>query len=659
MQPNTAGPSVPSSPSSAKTVDLISEALSLETLILEEGGVSQKQIDRARRIAARLSEPKPLGLVLVELGQLARSEYERLIRLHRSRLALPLILYQDGALSDEGLARYRERKSADPGLPDREILVGGNLVTEQQFLQALCVKNDIEFVEPEVALVDDSLLAKASMSYLVRQRALPFQEMEGAVAVILADPLDDRLIMDLERIFGRPVKPFGAPSDKILEALRILDRLEDSDGKDAKTSLQYRTIEDIEPGDDSGEEAVRLVDYLLYRAIEVGASDLHIEPLQSRVRVRVRVDGAMRPLTELPGSYAARVVSRIKVLGGADIAERRLHQDGRLLVKVEDREIDIRLSTYASVFGETIVLRLLDRRRGLVPLDGLGFESSVLTVLRDVVLRASSGLVLVTGPTGSGKTTTLYSFIDYVLDDSIKVITSEDPVEYVLEGVTQCSVNEKSGPTFADSLRAMLRQDPDIIVLGEIRDKVTAELGVEAALTGHKVFCTFHTEDSVSAVLRLLDMGVEPFLVSSTLSCIVAQRLLLRLCEDCRRQGRASPRDLRFLGMAPEDLGRQPVMEGVGCANCGNTGYRGRLGIHEVLLPDDDFRDAVLRRAPSRELRALTRKLPVFLTLQEDGFLKAVKGETTLSEIADNVPRDPDARPLNVLREITSTRGLV
>jgi type IV pilus assembly protein PilB len=306
------------------------------------------------------------------------------------------------------------------------------------------------------------------------------------------------------------------------------------------------------------------------------------------------------------------------------------------------------------VFGETLVLRLLDRRRGLVPLEELGLEPRILGMVRDLVLRTSSGLVLVTGPTGSGKTTTLYSFVDFVNDPSVKVISCEDPVEYVLDGVTQCSVNQKTGPTFADSLKAIVRQDPDNIVVGEVRDGTTAALAVEAALTGHKVFSTFHTEDAVGAVVRLADMGVEPFLISSTVACVLAQRLVRRVCARCARPAEPSREDLRFLGLDRADLAGVALVQGEGCAACAGTGFHGRGGMHEVLMPDDDFRDAVLRRAASKELRALARKLPGFLTLQEAGVLKAMKGATTLSEVVANAPRDVDARKPAVLREIVS-----
>jgi type IV pilus assembly protein PilB len=369
------------------------------------------------------------------------------------------------------------------------------------------------------------------------------------------------------------------------------------------------------------------------------------------VRVRVRVDGALQDLTDLPAGFAPQVTSRVKVLAGANIAERRLHQDGRIAVRIDGREVDIRVSCYASTYGETIVMRLLDRRRGLVPIDELGFEPRVLSMMRDITLRTASGMVLVTGPTGSGKTTTLYSFVDYVNASDLKIISCEDPVEYVLDGVTQCSVNARSGPTFADSLRAIVRQDPDIIVVGEVRDPETAGLAVECALTGHKVYSTFHTEDAVGAVIRLLDMRIEPYLVSSVLSCVTAQRLVRRVCAHCRRPGVSRPEDLRFLGIGRSDLGGFNLAEGAGCERCAGSGFQGRMGIHEVLVPDDDFRDAVLRRAPSKELRQLARRIPTFITLHEAGLLRASQGDTTLAEVVANAPLDTGARPIESLVE--------
>ncbi len=542
-------------------------------------------------------------------------------------------------------------------MTDRDLLVDSGLVPEETFLRALCAKEEIPFVEPDVALIQRRLLNRTSLPFLKKNLVVPFRVIDGVLSLIMADPLDLELQQEFERIYGKSVQPSCAPSEKILDVLEKLKRLRDGIDSERITTLKYREIREVSEDDEDGEEVIRLVDFLLFKAIKIGASDLHIEPKQSKVFVRVRVDGTLRRLTDLPPEFAERLVSRIKILAGVDIAERRLHQDGRIFVKVDGREIDFRVSTYASMFGETIVLRVLDRNRGLLPLDRLGFEPGIFRQLRDYVLRASSGLILVTGPTGSGKTTTMYSFVDSMIDGTVKAISCEDPVEFVLEGVTQCSVNEKTGPTFADSLRAMLRQDPDIIIVGEIRDMKTASLAVEAALTGHKVLATFHTEDSVTAVVRLLEMGVEPFLVASTLKCILAQRLVRRICPGCRRPADPTRRDLRFLDLSRQEVKNLTLMSGAGCEECGYTGHKGRGGLHELLIPDDDFRDAILRRVSSRELRSMAKKLPGFLTLQEDGLLKATDGVTSLFEVAEHVPRDSSARTLAELQELASRRS--
>jgi type IV pilus assembly protein PilB len=640
----------------AQAVNTQAGSPQLEDLLLSEGLVTEDQLARARRIAARLHDSRSTGEVLVELGQLTRSEYARVVRLHRSRLEIGIMLFEDKILDQEGLARYQTMKARNRGGRDRDFLIGEGLVTEEEYLRALCEKNAIPFVEPDVSLVDMDILAKVSIPYLLRQHVLPLGVVEDRLNVVMSDPLNAALIDELERNYGQPVRPCAAVAAEIDEALRTLERLRRAGDTEVATSLLYRGIRETPEDDEAGEGAVAIVDHILSQAIDLGASDLHIEPLENKVRARLRVDGVLRHLSDLPGDFAPRILSRVKVLAGMDIAERRLHQDGRFYVEAGGREIDIRVSSYASVFGETLVLRLLDRKRGLVPLDNLGFEPRILDLLREVVLRTSSGLVLITGPTGSGKTTTMYSFVDFTRDDTLKVISCENPVEYVLQGTTQCSVNEKSGPTFSDSLRAIVRQDPDVIVVGEIRDYTTAELATEAALTGHKVFSTFHTDDGVATVVRLLEMKVEPFLVASTLTCVIAQRLVRRICQHCRGPIEPSKRDLRFLGLDRDYLRGVPLLAGAGCQECAGTGYKGRMGLHEVLLLDDDFRDAVLRRAPAKDLRRIAKRTPPFLSLQEDGLLKVAAGQTTLSEIADNAPRDYLLRSMPAIREVAALR---
>lgn len=626
----------------------------LEQLLVQEGLVTEAQVARARRMAAHLRKASRPADILVETGHVARAEYDRIVRMYRATLTLAGILREQSSLDDEGVARFEELRGEFPGKSDRELLVNSGLVTEEQFLQGLGIKHDITYVVPDPGLVDSALLEKVSIPFLQRAKMLPLRVADGVLIAALADPLDADGLAELERAFGMPIKPCAATEARILETLKALSHLRTGRGiGDEEVRIQY--FEAADDGDDApvnAEGAVATLDYLLIRAVHMRASDVHVEPYEGRVRVRVRVDGVLQNLTDLPVAFGPQVVSRIKVLAGADIAERRLHQDGRFFVKVEGREVDVRVSCYASVFGETIVMRLLDRQRGLLALEHLGFEPRTLQAMREGALRTSSGLVLVVGPTSSGKTTTLYSFVDYVNGPTVKTISCEDPVEYVLQGVTQCSVNSKSGPTFADSLRAIVRQDPDIIVVGEIRDQITAGMAVEAALTGHKVFSTFHADDTVGATVRLNDMGIEPFLVASTLCGTVAQRLVRKVCQVCRRPVTVSREDLRFLGLERSDLEGVHFYEGEGCPACQGTGFKGRTGIHEVLLPDDDFRDAILKRSSSRELRVMARQLPSYLTLEESGLLKAMMGQTTLSEIVANAPHTTGTRKPAELREI-------
>lgn len=621
-------------------------------------GLSEKQLRRAKRVLSRMETEKSLGEVLLELGEITADEFERVRSIGRSSLSLIEVLRDDGQVSDDVLATYREAKLANPNLGDRAALVDAGQVTEEAYLRALAVIDKVPFVEPSPRDVDRALLSRASLPYLGRLNVVPVAEREGRLQLATAGPLDRAVTQELEQIFKCPIDVQYAAGANLEETLRALERRRDASGESRQSSkLVYGTSEGSAPrGDGAGQETVRLVDGILLKAIQLGASDVHIEPTPNSLRVRVRVDGRLQLLQELPKEVAARVTSRIKVVAGADISERRLHQDGKIMVTTEQGEVDIRVSCYVAVHGENLVLRLLDRNRGLVPLGKLAFARKAEALITDVILPSASGLVVITGPTGSGKTTTLYSLMQHNLNPEESVISAEDPVEYVIDGIVQCNVNEKTGPTFVDSLRAIVRQDPDTIIVGEMRDERTVKMAFESALTGHKVFSTFHTENAVSAVIRLLEMDVAPFLVSSTLSAIMAQRLVRRLCPGCSAPSRPEREELKFLGMQRSDFEGVQMWQGQGCDRCNGSGFSGRIGIHEVLVPDDEFRDAVLQRAPTKELEVLARRLPQFMTLQEDGFLKATLGMTSLSELVGHVPRDLNARPLADLREIAGLK---
>ena len=413
-------------------------------------------------------------------------------------------------------------------------------------------------------------------------------------------------------------------------------------------SIQYhRIVENVD-----SDRVIDIVDHILIKAIKMGASDIHVEPMESKVRVRFRVDGSLVHVTDYPKSYCAPVISRIKVLAQADVAEHRMHQDGRINVRHGDEDVDLRASIYVTVFGENAVLRVLRRDRRLLGLEEMGFSPSTLRTLVEDALEPATGIVLVVGPTGSGKTTTLYAAVDRINDATKKIITAEDPVEYVIEGITQCSVSDRPGITFVDSLKAIVRQDPDVILIGEIRDRTSAEMAIQCALTGHKVLSTFHTEDTVGALLRLIDMSIETFLIASTVTAVLAQRLVRRQCRSCMEEAHPTPRELRALGISREEVSAYPLTRGRGCPQCLFTGFKGRLGVHELLMMTDPIRDAILQKKPSHEMRRLAFEAPGFVSLQEDCVVKTLRGQTTLGEALENAPRSQPVRPLGRLLEM-------
>ena len=648
----TAGPD----PEDAEEVGTADDASQLDAL-RRFADIADEDLRRAERIRGRMQTPKPLGEILVDMGRLSQEQFDDAIARRRAQMTVVELLMEGGHLSPQEHQVYLDEKALSPTPSDREVLVDGGLVSEEHYLRAVGTRLQIPFVEPQIGEVDTDLLDRIPFAYLYKHLLLPVREQDGQVVVVVAFPEDERLIVELESTFECRVQRQCSTSFRILEALRTLERIKGRPADQDAFKIHYRELDkEHEHADSTGEEAIQLVDYLLSRAVQLEASDLHIEPTPNKIRVRVRIDGVLQHLTDIPLDFGSRLTARIKILGRSDVTEKRVHQDGKIHVKVDGREIDIRVSTYVSMFGETIVMRLLDRDRSIVKISELGLQPRVESVLTDEVLRASSGLILLVGPTGSGKTTTLYSFVDHANDPTRKVITCEDPVEYVMDGIVQCSIDERAGRTFAQSLRSIVRQDPDTIVVGEIRDRETASLAIEAALTGHKVFSTFHTEEAVGAFVRLLEMGLEPFLVASTVSAVVAQRLVRRLCPKCRVPTRPKLAELRFLNLSRADVANADVAGPVGCKYCSGTGYKGRLGLHEVVVPNDSFRQAVLDQSSTAELRALARDTTSFLSMQEDGLLKALAGQTSFAEIIEHAPRDTTPRPFLELRKIANSR---
>jgi general secretion pathway protein E len=486
---------------------------------------------------------------------------------------------------------------------------------------------------PEVLPFFKSLSAR----YLREQRACPILVEGSVVIVAVADPTNPLLVDDLRHALGMDVELRVAPADTILagvertyEAATVLQKIVEGIGTTASEG-EGESEEDIGQLRDMAFEApvVRLVNLLIDGALEAEASDIHIEPFEDSLRVRYRVDGLLYDQESPPRRLQAALTSRIKIMAELNIAERRLPQDGRIRVAAHARRVDIRVSTVPTIHGESIVMRLLDRSSVFLPFDRLGFSPRTAEAFEGLI-HQPHGILLVTGPTGSGKTTTLYAALDKINRSDVKIITVEDPVEYQLKGVNQIPVRAKIGLSFASGLRHIVRQDPDVIMVGEIRDLETAEIAIQAALTGHLVFSTLHTNDAPGAVTRLQDMGCEPYLVSSVLNGVLAQRLVRRVCQACRAPDHPDPADLLALGIT--DATGVELFRGKGCDECRGTGYRGRVGIYELFRVTEEARSLILRKAPTGEIRRYAVEHGM-ATLRADGWAKACAGVTTVAEI--------------------------
>jgi general secretion pathway protein E len=465
---------------------------------------------------------------------------------------------------------------------------------------------------------------------------------DSHVVVATADPLNVEAIDQLRVCYERPIKVLVTSPEEVTKAINHIrtslmsDRssnLADSDSKDDRDDASGQLKIDVTDSDDDDAPIIRYVNAIIFKASSERASDVHIEPFEDRLKVRFRVDGVLYDVASEDKSFQPAIISRVKVMAGLNIAEKRLPQDGRIGLKIAGKDVDIRVSTVPTQFGERIVMRLLDKSGAVLDIAQLGIEESNLKLLTKL-LQKPNGIVLVTGPTGSGKTTTLYACLTNINKPDLNILTVEDPIEYQLDGVGQMQVNSKIDFTFASGLRAILRQDPDVVMVGEIRDGETAEIAIQASLTGHLVLSTLHTNDSAGAVTRLVDMGVEPFLVSSSLLAVLAQRLVRRLCKQCKVAGEITDEEIRELGIDPSKVTSRQIFRpgNTQCPTCQGTGYTGRLGIHEILVIDDDVRAQILQRMDSNSIRTSAIKRG-FSTLRMDGARKVFMGQTSVEEV--------------------------
>jgi len=517
------------------------------------------------------------------------------------------------------------------------VLVGIGMLTEAQLVRALANQVGMPFMELSDYPIDRTAVALLPGAMCRRYTVLPIGVVEGCLVLAMADPGNVLAVDDARTLARMPVQTVVATRDDLVTAIDRFCRADDEiddlasafeetlDQGDTDLSRVGDSIEDDAP-------IVRFVNLLVTQAIQDRASDIHIEPAETDLRVRYRIDGVLHEMQRAPKQIQSGVISRLKIMADIDIAERRKPQDGRMSVTHQGRKIDLRVATLPTVWGEKVVMRILDNSTASLDLRDLSFLEENYTTYRESYTKPY-GMLLVTGPTGSGKSTTLYATLNAVSKPEINVITVEDPVEYRLPGINQVQVNPKAGLTFAGALRSILRSDPDVVLLGEIRDHETAQIAIEAALTGHLVLSTLHTNDAPSAVTRLIEMGIEPFLVGSALDCVVAQRLARRLCSKCKEAYRPSDVELiaaRFPWSPGEPI--PTLYRPAGCAACSRTGYKGRMAIHEVMRVSEDIERLAVAHASSAEIGRVAREQGM-ITLRADGWTKTLLGDTSIEEV--------------------------
>jgi type IV pilus assembly protein PilB len=560
----------------------------------------------------------------------------------------------DGA----GLARVLEVQARDGGSLGR-IAASMGLASEEAVARAIAETLGLEFIDPASSHLPPAPDAALPLDFCRKRRILPLAVAGPTLRLAMADPLDHATLQDVEFRTGKWVRPSVAAETEILKALDSMPsgKSEELTSYDLLTEVQALgdlesavEEEEIKAADAARLErdvklppVIRLVNMVLSEAARAGASDIHLEPREADLLVRQRLDGMLVDTLTIPRRLQPQVVSRLKILSGMDIAERRLPQDGRSRLRTSSGHIDLRISTLPTQFGEKVVVRLLDTAIERVELEKMGFAPENLRQIKGLLTRPQ-GMILVTGPTGSGKTSTLYAALGALRSPSRNIITVEDPIEYQVPGVNQVQVNTKAGVTFAAGLRSILRQDPNVVLVGEIRDRETAGIALEASMTGHLILSTLHTNDAPSTITRLADLGVEPFVIAASVIAVLAQRLVRRPCDQCATERAPAPEMLERFGggaaLPPQAIWRA----GTGCPACRHTGYRGRTAVHELLVVTDEIRDGIARRAPEHELREVARRAGM-RTLMEDGIDKASRGLTTLEELARVAPPQESRAP--------------
>ena len=545
-------------------------------------------------------------------------------------------LLENGVI-DSTLADDLTDEQTRTGKPIEEVIANNGVIRLPDLYQMIAAALGTEVVDVSVMEFPADLLSLVPPQTARMQGALPIDFDNNILRVAVANPLDPNVTDNLRFATQKDIAIYVAPSAQIFQMIERFYGSEVSDMDDVLDSLAGDAEKKVTPGDaidlDAASSApiVKYVSTVLAQAIQARASDVHFEPFEHEFKIRYRVDGALYEMSPPPRSLSTAITSRIKVMANMNIAERRLPQDGRIQTAISGRQVDLRVSTLPTQFGESIVLRVLDRASVKLDLEALGLPKKIHEFICEVIEKPN-GIFIVTGPTGSGKTTTLYACLNRINTEDSKMLTAEEPVEYEIEGIVQIPINENIGLSFARCLRAFLRQDPDRIMVGETRDLETAQIAIQASLTGHLVLTTLHTNDAPGAVARLIDMGVEPFLISSSLEGVLGQRLVRRICTNCRTPYEPSEAILRQIGLSVHDIGDKNFYYGTGCEQCNHTGYKGRKGIYELLEITEPIRELIAQRAPSVVIRQKAIELGMN-TLRSDGLRSIFLGETTIEEV--------------------------
>ncbi|MEO7424251.1 MAG: GspE/PulE family protein [Fibrobacteria bacterium] len=612
-------------------------------ILLSQGYINQQQLDHA--LEQHANTGISLGTVLVRLNFIDEDTLNAVLgkQLELSyRKRIGEILVDQGYITPaqlaEGLANQKTMN-----LPLGKCLVKLGFIEETKLLDVLAAQLDLQHINLENFKFNPEITRLVSEEMARSYKVIPLYENNGVLTVAMVDPTNLRSLDHIKFKTGKDVEPVIGTEAEILGAIARAyagdkEKLSDLIGGQEDKDLVLETAKDDKAdeglvGDEEGRQIIKIVNLIVSEAIRLGASDVHLEPQERNLRIRYRIDGELMEQNPIPARLMVQIISRLKVLGGMDIAERRKPLDGRAHIQYKGKEVDLRLSTFPMLLRsrgviEKMVIRIIDPNTEIATVDKIGFSATVLPMINRLI-ELPDGILLTTGPTGSGKSSTLYAFIQRVASPSVNVVTMEDPVEKNIPGITQGQINNLAGFTFAAGMRSILRQDPDVIMLGEMRDKETSEMAIQAALTGHLVISTLHTNDAAGAFTRLLDMGVEPFLVTSCVKGVLAQRLCRKICEKCKQQVQVPDMVLEGIGIRPGT----PFFQGKGCQHCNNTGYKGRLALFELLVPDEHVQKMILERKSSEEIKMYAIRNLGMATLRRDGLEKALAGLTTIEQV--------------------------